>query len=138
MRARCCTTTESLERALLSAKLNREYSKKLGRGLVTRLLPIEQTVWSKTILITRGVGGTGHTCQEGHFNYKKIAHDFWVNFSLSGIILDAKIAINNFWDNGPMRKLHFFQFDCFLLIFILYTTKMVKNYLKPTYMYILD
>ena len=54
-----------------------------------------------------------HTCQEGHFNYKKIGHDFWVIFFISGIILVTKIVINNFWDNGPLRKWLFFQFDCY-------------------------
>ena len=45
-----------------------------------------------------------HTGQEDQFNLKKIDHDFWVNFLISGIILIATIAINNFWDNGPWRK----------------------------------
>ena len=45
-----------------------------------------------------------HTGQEDRFNLKKIDHDFWVNFLISGIILIARIAINNFWDNGPWRK----------------------------------
>ena len=48
--------------------------------------------------------GTKHTGQEDQFNLKKIDHDFWVNFLISGIILIARIAINNFWDNGPWRK----------------------------------
>ena len=46
-------------------------------------------------------GGGLHTCQEGHFNLKKIGHEFWVNFFISDIILVGLIAINNFWDNGP-------------------------------------
>ena len=100
MRARCCTTTESLERALLSAKLNREYSKKLGRGLVTRLLPIEQTVWSKTILITRGVGGTGvypPSCKMDTYFLRSLdlSEPIYRNFHLNG----AKWPSLKLWKN---------------------------------------
>ena len=48
--------------------------------------------------------GLPHTCQEGWFNLKKMKQDFCANFLISGIILIARIAINNFWDNGPWRK----------------------------------
>ena len=65
-----------------------------------------------------------HTCQEGHFNYKKIVHDFWAIFLISGIIVVAEIATNNFWDNGPLRKWVFFQFDCY---FTDYYTIYYKN-----------
>ena len=57
-----------------------------------------------------------HTCQEGQFNLKKIVHDFWVNFLISGIILIARIAINNFWDNGPQRKWGIFDLAHTLLL----------------------
>ena len=58
----------------------------------------------------------GHTCQEGQFNLKKIAHDFWAIFLISGIILIARIAINNFWDNGPQRKWGIFDLAHTLLL----------------------
>ena len=58
--------------------------------------------------------GIDHTCQEGWFNLKKMKQDFCAIFLISGIIVVATIAINNFWDNGPFRKWAFFQFDCYL------------------------
>ena len=73
-----------------------------------------------------------HTCQEGHFNHKKIVHDFWANFLISGIIVVAKIAINNFWDNGPLRKWAFFQFDCYLTNY--YTMYYKNACISVTYM----
>ena len=95
------------------------------------------------------LSNTVHTGQEDRFNLKKMKQDFWANFLISGIIVVAEIATNNFWDNGPLRKWVFFQFDCYFTDYytiyykngcksVTFHAQKLKKYVLPHYIQLVN